>query len=581
MDKTRVALNKLSPYIARTFVPLTADLADPAVITALYQQLIDRPVASGGEFERWLIDRSELDAALGQAGSILYIGMTCATDDPARAKAYQDFVEHIEPAVKPLAHALNERFLVLNVRYPLDADRYGVYLRSVRAEVEIFVDKNISFQTEVSLLDQEYQAVSGAMMVGFDGKERTLPEMGKYLLETDRDLRERAWKAVAARRLQDKDKLEDIFDKLRDLRGRIAGNAGFANFRDYQFKAYQRFDYTPDDCKAYHRAVKDLIVPLRHAIDQRRARDMKLAQLRPWDVAVDPLGRAPLKPFDKVPELVAGVGRIMTDLDPLLHERYEDMKGLGLLDLDSRKGKAPGGYQNTLTEARKPFIFMNAVGVDDDVRTLLHESGHAFHAYLCADDPIDGYRHAPMEFCEVASMSMELMGSDGMNVFYDDAAMRRSNVEHLEGVISVLAWVATVDAFQHWLYENPGHSRAERMKEWIRLHAEYGGGMVDWSGLDEERGYLWHRQLHIFEVPFYYIEYGIAQLGALQLWQKFRRDKKAALAGYKKGLALGGSRPLPELFTAAGLRLDFSREIIAPLMDDVYREWEKLNRFSA
>jgi oligoendopeptidase F len=355
----------------------------------------------------------------------------------------------------------------------------------------------------------------------------------------------------------------------------VAHNAGFNNFRDYQFKAYQRFDYTPDDCKAYHRAVKELIVPLRREIDQKRAKDMKLDVLRPWDGAVDPFGRSPLKPFDDVARLISGVGNIFKELDPQLYGLYEDMKGLGLLDLSSRKGKAPGGYQNTLTEARKPFIFMNAVGIDDDVRTLLHESGHAFHAYLCADDALDHYRHAPMEFCEVASMSMELMGSDGMNVFYDDESVRRSNTEHLEGVISTLAWVATVDAFQHWIYENPGHSRLERREAWVRLNAEFGAGVTDWSGLDEERAYLWHRQLHIFEVPFYYIESGIAQLGALQLWQQFRRDPSKALANYKNGLSLGGSRPLPELFEASGIRFDFSKEIIGPLMDDVYREWKK------
>ena len=251
------------------------------------------------------------------------------------------------------------------------------------------------------------------------------------------------------------------------------------------------------------------------------------------------------------------------------------MRGLGLLDLESRKGKAPGGYQNTLTEARKPFIFMNAVGIDDDVRTLLHESGHAFHAYLSAHDPLEHYRHAPMEFCEVASMSMELMGCDGIHKFYDDEAARRSNTEHLEGVISTLSWVAVVDAFQHWIYENPGHSRLERRQAWIRFNDEFGAGVTDWSGLDEERAYVWHRQLHIFEVPFYYIEYGIAQLGALQLWQQFRRDPAKALANYKNGLSLGGSRPLPELFEASGIRFDFSKEIIGPLMDDVYREWER------
>ncbi len=568
----------LMPYASRRFVPESAVLTDADAVRGLYVQLLERKVLSAGEFEAWVLDRSELDAALGQAGSVLYIEMTCATDDPARAKAFQDFVENVEPVVKPLAHRLNERFLELNKQYPLCPIRYEVHARSTKAAVELFVDKNVPLETQVSLLSQEYQAACGAMMVDFDGKERTLPEMGKFLLEPDRSLRERAWRASAGRRLRDKDKLDDIFDRMRDLRVAIAANAGFDNFRDYQFKAYQRFDYTPQDCRAYHRSVKELVVPLCRAIDQKRVRDMELDTLRPWDAAADPLGRKPLKPFDQVPQLINGVESIFQGLDPELRALYADMKGLGLLDLASRKGKAPGGYQNTLTEARKPFIFMNAVGVDDDVRTLLHESGHAFHAYLCAADPLDDYRHAPMEFCEVASMSMELMGCDGMRVFYDEADARRSNIEHLEGVLGTLAWVAVVDSFQHWLYENPRHTPQERRNAWLEAHAAFGADVVDWSGLEEQRAHLWHRQLHIFEVPFYYIEYGIAQIGALQLWQQFRKDPATALAGYKRGLSLGGSRPLPELFQAAGIKFDFSKEIIGPLMDDVYQTWEGLNK---
>ena len=575
MDNMKNRFCSLLPYAPRQFIPDAAVLTDASVVTGLYEVLLTQEVSSREDLETWILRRSEMDAALSQAGSVLYIEMTCATGDALKARAYQDFVEQIEPAVKPVAHKLNERFLELSGKYPLCPVRYEVYDRASRAAVELFVEKNIPIETQVSLLSQEYQAVCGAMSVEFDGKERTMPEMGKFMFETDRDLRERAWRATAARRLQDKEKLEDVFDKMRVLRGEIAANAGFKNFRDYQFKAYQRFDYTPEDCRDYHRAVKELIVPLRREIDLKRAGDMRLDKLRPWDGAVDPLGRAPLKPFDDVSRLIEGAGHIFKDIDPQLSGLYEDMRGLGLLDLASRKGKAPGGYQNTLTEARKPFIFMNAVGIDDDVRTLLHESGHAFHAYLCADDPLDHYRHAPMEFCEVASMSMELVGSDGMREFYNEESARRSNTEHLEGVISTLAWVATVDAFQHWLYENPQHTRLERREAWVRLNAEFGAGVTDWNGLEEERAYVWHRQLHIFEVPFYYIEYGIAQLGALQLWQQFRRDKTMALSQYKRGLSLGGSKPLPELFAAAGLRFDFSKEIIGPLMDDVYREWKR------
>jgi oligoendopeptidase F len=302
---------------------------------------------------------------------------------------------------------------------------------------------------------------------------------------------------------------------------------------------------------------------------------MKIETLRPWDLMVDPLNRPPLKPFDKVDALVNGVERIVRSVDGELGNLFDDMRRSGLLDLESRKGKAPGGYQNTLTEARKPFIFMNSVGIDDDVRTLLHESGHAFHAYLSAHDPLDAYRHAPMEFCEVASMSMEFMGNDHLAVFYNKDDARRSVVEFLEGVISVLGWVATVDSFQHWMYENPTHDREDRRRMWVRLNEDFGGGVVDWSGLDDERAYLWHRQLHIFEVPFYYIEYGIAQLGALQIWRQSKKSPQQAIANYKKALALGGSRPLPELFAAAGIKFDFSKDMIAPLMDEVFKEWKR------
>lgn len=565
---------KLPLASPRQFVPVAANLTDKDTVVGLLNSLLARDISSKEAFEQWILDNSEFSAALGQAGSVLYIEMTCATDDPAKVGAYQAFVENVEPAVKPLGDELNKKFLALADKFPLDQKRYEVAIRSAKAEVALFVDKNVPLQTEVALLSQEYQAVSGAMTVDFDGEERTLPEMGKFLLVTDRSVRERAWRATAARRLKDKDKFEEIFDKMRVLRQQIAVNAGCANFRDYMFKAYHRFDYTPDDCKAYQRAIKDIVVPLRREIDLRRQKDMGLQILKPWDGAVDPHGREPLEPFKKAGQLIDGVDRIFSRLDPELAGLYRDMKGLGLLDLESRKGKAPGGYQNTLTEARKPFIFMNAVGVDDDVRTLLHESGHAFHAYLCAHDPLVEYRHAPMEFCEVASMSMELMADEYLGEFYSPQDAKRSTVELLEGIVSTLAWVATVDAFQHWIYENPAHTSKDRREAWLRLNAEFGGGVVDWTGLDEERAFVWHRQLHIFEVPFYYIEYGIAELGALQIWSKFKDSPKEAVGLYKKGLSLGGSRPLPELFAAAGIKFDFSKDMIAPLIDKVYKQWK-------
>ncbi len=571
-----MSFDQLPVYEKRRFVPEGVDLTDAKTVVGLYEQLEARDIKSAKELERWLLDRSELDAALSQSGSIIYIRMTCQTDDQQIAAAYTKFIETVSPAVKPVNDRLNKRYLDLIKKFPLDPKRYEVYTRATEVDVKLFVEKNVDLQTKVELLSQEYQTVCGAIMVNFEGKERTLPEMGKFLLETDRTVREKAWRATAERRLKEKDKLEVIFDKMFALRNTIAKNTGARNFTEYQFKAYHRFDYTPADCKRYHETVERLIVPLNGRILDQRRKEMKLKTLRPWDTAVDPLGRKPLKPFSEVSQLIDGTQTIFQKLDPQLGKEFKHMKDLGLLDLASRKGKAPGGYQNTLSEARQPFIFMNAVGVDDDVRTLLHEGGHAFHALAAAADPLVDYRHAPMEFCEVASMAMEILGGRYMNQFYSQEDTNRSNREHLEGIIHVLAWVANIDAFQHWLYEHPDHSPDERRQAWIGFYKQFGGKFIDWTDLTETKAYLWHRQLHVFEVPFYYIEYGIAQLGALQVWRNAKKDPAKALADYRRGLSLGGSRPLPELYKAAGIEFDFSDKIIKPLIEAVTEEWEKL-----
>jgi oligoendopeptidase F len=299
---------------------------------------------------------------------------------------------------------------------------------------------------------------------------------------------------------------------------------------------------------------------------------MKLDNLRPWDTSVDPLGRVPLKPFERVEQLTAGCREIFCKVNATLGSQFEQMMENGLLDLASRKGKAPGGYQSMLQESRKPFIFMNAVGVDGDVRTLLHESGHAFHSLACAHDPLVEYRHGPMEFNEVASMGMELLADRYLNVFYPSEEEQRSSRKHFEDIIFTLVWVATIDAFQHWIYQNPQHDHQERRLMWLQISKRFSGGIVDWSGLEEEQAHLWHKQLHIFEVPFYYIEYGIAQLGALQLWLNSKKDWDRTLQQYQNGLRLGGSKPLPELFEAAGIRFDFSEKTIVPLMKAVEQE---------
>ncbi len=563
---------KLKPYQGRSFVPEKVNLRNKEEVVILYKKLIECPVHSPQDLEKWLLDRSDLEAAVDQEGTVLYIRMTCQTDDKARAKAYQDFIENVVPAIKPLDDQLNRKYLTAVKEFNAPSERYRLYNRTIQTDIDLFVEKNVPLQTKVALLSQEYQTVTGAMTVEFQGKERTLVEMSKYLFEPDRVLRESAWRSVAERRIQDKEKIDGLFDQMLALRHEIAVNAGFKNFRDYQFLSYHRFDYTPQDCRQYHDSIEKLLVPLWKKILDKRRDEMKLAKLRPWDLDVDPLGRPPLKPFSEVSELVAGVAKMFDNTDPDLGKNFKMMNDLGLLDLANRKGKAPGGYQSTLAEVRKPFIFMNSVGVDDDIRTLLHEGGHAFHALACADEPLYAYRHGPMEFNEVASMAMELLVGNAVDVFYKPEDVKRSNIMHIEGIIQILVWVAVIDSFQHWIYENPNHTREERAQTWLSIRQRFGTDLVDWSGLEEFHKTLWHRQLHIFEVPFYYIEYGIAQLGALQLWTNAKKNKRGALAAYKKGLSLGGSRPLPELYQAAGIKFDFSEQTIAPLVRAIARE---------
>jgi len=568
----------LPAWKPRQFVPEGVDFGDWKQINPLYDQLEARAsdCNSAADLDRWTLDWSELSAAIEQDGAIRHIAMTCHTDDPEVEKAYLHFIEHIQPEIKPREFKLAQIFIGHPFRKQLPQRRYQVFDRDTNLSVELFRQENVPLQTEEAKLNQQYMKLSGSLTVKFRGEEKTLVQMGRYLEEPDRALRQEAWELVANRRLQELDNFENIFDRLVNLRQQIARNAGFKNYLDYIFRARGRFDYTIAHCERFHDAIEQEIMPVVRELQTARRVTLGLTALRPWDLAVDPLNRAPLRPFERVETMVDKTQRIFDQLDPSLAEGFRKMDTLRLLDLANRKGKAPGGYQETLAEARLPFIFMNAVGVHRDVQTLLHEAGHAFHALAAREENLHPYRSAPIEFCEVASMSMELLGNEFIENFYAAPEAKRARRDHLERVVEIFPWVATVDAFQHWIYTHPGHSREERRAAWERLVTRFGGD-VDWSGYEKARGYLWHRQLHIFTVPLYYVEYGIAQLGALQVWANSKRDKAQALNDYKLGLALGGSRPLPELFETAGCKFEFTRDTMQPLVKLVRAELAKLN----
>jgi oligoendopeptidase F len=569
----------LKAFEPRRFVPNQIDLGDWDAIAPLFDTLETQASAckTADALEKWLLDWSELRAALDEESSRRYIAMTCHTDAPEAERAYLEFVEKIDPQLKPRQFRLEQIYLAHPLRSSLPRERYLVFERNTRQHVELYRTENVVLETDESRLSQQYQKLCGTLTVEFQGGEKTLIQMGRYLEEPDRALRQKAWESVAGRRLQEADKFDEQFDGLIALRGRIAANAGFANYMEYAFQARGRFDYKPEDCLEFHSAIEREVVPLLKKLQADRKKRLGLSALRPWDLSVDPKNRPALRPFKDGEQLATRTQTIFDRLDPKLGREFATMRNLHLLDLENRKGKAPGGYQCSLAEARLPFIFMNAVGMQRDVETLLHEGGHAFHAMAAQGEDFYPYREAPIEFCEVASMSMELLGNDFLDVFHAPAECERARRNHLEGIVDVLPWIATVDAFQHWIYTHPGHSREERGAAWMELTDRFGGD-VDWSGFEEVRKNLWHRQLHIFIHPFYYVEYGIAQLGALQIWAHSRENHVQALADYHRGLSLGGSRPLPELFEAAGCRFDFSASTVRPLIQLVDSELEKLDR---
>ena len=555
--------------LASPFVPPGIDAADFAQLEPLYRDLLARPVANSSQLQHLLTDWSALSAAVSECGARRRIDQSCHTDDPAIEQRFLNFIRDVEPKIKPLVFELQKKVVTSPAVGDLPA-ALQTMLRDWRAAVELFRPANVPLDTAAQEAATKYDKLIGAMTIERDGQTLTMPQAGRFLEEPDRGVREEVWRAMSQRRLADRGAIEDVFDELLGIRRQIAANADLPNYRAYAWKDMCRFDYSPEDCLAFGAAIEQACVPRAAKLAERRREALRLDTLRPWDLAVDPLNRAALRPFpsDDVDALVAGTSRALAKVHPELAAQFGRMKMGRNLDLASRKGKRAGGYQSSLEVVREPFIFMNAAGMQRDVETLLHEAGHAFHyQWSSAANELVFVRHAPIEFCEVASMSMELLAGDHFGVFYgsaDEAARARRTL--LEGIIKFFPWMATIDGFQHFLYTHEGHSRGQRAAAWAELQRRFATPGVDWAGFEDEKAALWQRQIHLFHYPFYYVEYGIAQLGALQLWQRYRRDPGAALDGYRRALSLGGTRPLPELFDAAGVKFDFSAATLEPLM---------------
>ncbi|WP_242928534.1 M3 family oligoendopeptidase [Pontibacter vulgaris] len=559
-------------YLAEDFKVDTWETLQPYL-----DELQNRPLNTVEELEKWMTDRSELESALSEDAGWRYIRMTCDTQNEEITKAFQYFVEEIEPKIAPYDHKLNEKLMHSPYVNALDQEKYKIYLRGVERALEIFREKNIPLNTEISTKQQQYAATTGAMTVTLDGEEVTLQRAADRLKLNDRSKREEAWRTIQDRRLQDRQKLDDLFDELLKLRNQVALNADFDNFRDYMFSALGRFDYTPQDCFDFHTSIEQTIVPLITRIDDERKQKLALDELRPWDLDVDPSGKAPLEPFKTGDELLEKTVQVFYKLDTYLGDCLATMREMGHLDLESRKGKAPGGYNYPLDEIGVPFIFMNATSSLRDVVTMLHEGGHAVHSFLTRDMSLNAFKHTPSEVAELASMSMELISMDYWDTFFENEdELRRAKRTHLESVLETFPWVATVDKFQHWIYENPQHTQEERHSQWVKTFDTFNHKLVNWEGLEKYKPYTWQKQLHIYEVPFYYIEYAMAQLGAIAVWKNYKENPAEGLAAYKRALALGYSVSIGEVYQAAGIKFDFSTDYIRSLADFVQGEMEKL-----
>ncbi len=563
----------------RMYLPSDFSISTWEALKPYFEELVARKIASSTELYKWYSDRSEFESAISEDLGWRYIKMTCDTTNEEIKKSFNYFVSELQPAMAPYSNLLDTKALEDPYLSELkNKEGFDIVIKLLEKDKNIYRENNIALFSEIEQTAHEYGTIAAAMTIEMDEKEITMQQAGDFLLQSDRTKREEAWTKINERRYQDKPTLDTLFTTLVGLRHTVAINAGYANFRDYMFAAMGRFDYTPQDCYAFHDAIKSEVVPILNAFAEERKKALKLDALKPWDLSVNYFGSNPLKPFVDADDLTEKTIQCFSKLDSYTAQCIATMKKMGHLDLMSRKGKAPGGYNYPLDETGVPFIFMNATQSLRDLVTMVHEGGHALHSFLTADLELNVYKHPTSEVAELASMSMELMSMEHWDVFFTDSKdLNRAKREHLESVLQTMPWVATIDLFQHSLYLNPTHTLDEREQIWKDSFYPFSSNTTDWSGIEKYRANAWQKQLHLFEVPFYYIEYGMAQLGAIAVWRNYKKDPVRGYELYKQALSLGYKKSIPEVYKAAGIKFDFSKAYIKELMDFVKEELNALS----
>lgn len=570
----------------RQYLPSSFSFNSWTDIEPYATDLEQRAINSVEDLQKWMRDMNELQMVVGEQIRWLMVKSTCDTRDENIKAAYENFVANIQPHLTKLFHNLDVKFLENPYLEELDEDKYFIHIRATKSAIELFCEENIPLYTELRLKEKEYSQITGTATVTIDGEELTLQQASKKLSKRDRALRKRVYEAIMARKMEDKKALNDLFDELVKMRHQMALNAGYKNFRDYKFDALGRFDYTIDDCFQFHNSIAEVMVPLSDQIDTRRKISMGVSDLRSWDMSTDPLGKPALKPFDETPELIEKTADCLDKVNPKFGDYLRIMDKMEHLDLGSRKGKSPGGYNCGMPETGVPFIFMNAVGSMRDVTTMVHEGGHAIHSFLTKDLELLSFQNVPSEVAELASMSMELISMEHWesSFFNSKEELIRAKIQQLEKVISGLPWIALVDKFQHWIYTNPTHTAAEREEAWIDFQSDFQSSVVNYEGLEEYRASNWLQQLHIFEVPFYYIEYGMAQLGAIAVWRNYKRNPKKALRQYENALSLGYTQTIPDIYKVAGIQFNFSLDYVEELgafvNDELHKLYDQLDSLS-
>lgn len=559
------------PQIKRQFIANDQILDNFSDLEPYYISLRDAQIGDETTFRTWIKNRSELDAFIEENAAWRYIRMTIDTSKPELTESYTYFVSEIQPLLAPLEDELNRKMMASPFVEELEKNEaFHIYFKNIKVQLDLFREENIAIEAFLGEKAQEYGAISGAQSIEHEGQTITMQQAAVHLKNQNEEIRKAVYDKLVGRRRQDTDTLNDLFTTLVLKRHELATNAGFANYRDYKFSAMGRFDYTKEHCFDFHRSVEKVVVPMVKKIQLGKLQKLQKKLFKPWDLDLDPDGKAPLKPFKSGQEMFDKTQGLFEKMDPYFGACLSTMEKMKHLDLESKPGKSPGGYNYPLYEIGVPFIFMNAVGTHRDLITMVHEGGHAIHSFLNRDLELTAFKNIPSEAAELASMSMELLSMKYWSAFYSDPSdENRAKREHLEDILKVLPWIAQIDAFQHWIYTHPHHTHEERTAQWLDLSKRFGTGLTDWTGYEDQQQNSWHRQLHLFEVPFYYIEYGIAQLGALGVWLNSIENEKLAIDQYKKALSLGYTTSLPHIYEAAGIKFDFTEGQISKLMSFV------------